>query len=168
MNVKQKFHEIYCRNADRIYRICLMQLKSVSDAEDAVQSVFLKYLKKPVEFSDINHEKAWFIVAAQNYCRDVLKCWWRSRRTDLEKLPEAVYSENESDNDIFEQLLSLPAKYKEVLYLYYYEEYSVKEISELLGRNESTIRTQLSKGRKKLKAELGKEDYYEKRNFREA
>ncbi|MBQ7981236.1 MAG: sigma-70 family RNA polymerase sigma factor, partial [Oscillospiraceae bacterium] len=152
LNVKQKFHEIYCRNADRLYRICLMQLKSVSDAEDAVQGVFLKYLKKPIEFTDINHEKAWFIVTAQNYCRDVLKCWWRSRRTDMEKLPEGAYSDNDSDNEIFERLMALPPKYKEVLYLYYYEEYSVKEISELLGRNESTIRTQLAKGREKLKS----------------
>lgn len=74
MNAENReFEELYRRNADMVYRICFLRLKSAEEAEDAVQNIFLRYLKKPKEFSDCEHEKAWFITAAQNYCKDVFK-----------------------------------------------------------------------------------------------
>ncbi|MBD5139425.1 MAG: sigma-70 family RNA polymerase sigma factor [Ruminococcus sp.] len=142
-----------------VYRICFMRLKSAEEAEDAVQDIFLRYLKKPKEFSDSEHEKAWFITAARNYCKDVFKFCGRHRRVDMESLPEqaemAGSPENE-ESELFEKLMSLPEKYREILYLYYYEDYPTKEIAKLLGRNESTVRTQLSKGRERLKKLLQK------------
>ena len=155
MEQSMDFSVVYERNVDSVYRICFMHLGSVSDAEDATQSVFLKYLKQEKTFSDTSHEKAWFIVTARNHCRDALKCWWRKNRVDEEEIKEkAVYPEDDDEGILFEKMKKLSPKYKEVLYLYYYEEYSVKEISELIGKSESTIRTRLSVGRKKLKEEL--------------
>lgn len=160
MNAENReLEELYSRNADMVYRICFMRLKSAEDAEDAVQNIFLRYLKKPKKFSDSEHEKAWFITAARNYCKDVFKFCGRLRRVDMESLPEQAETvgnpENE-ESELFEKLMSLPEKYREILYLYYYEDYPTKEIAKLLGRNESTVRTQLSKGRERLKKLLRK------------
>ncbi|MBE6839602.1 MAG: sigma-70 family RNA polymerase sigma factor [Ruminococcus sp.] len=155
MEINDGFSEVYERNVDSVYRICLMHLRIVCDAEDATQAVFMKYLKNPRTFSDCEHEKAWFIVAARNHCRDMLRCWWRAKRSDICEVADKTVSFDTEEDILLEKLMALPPKYKEVLYLYYYEEYSVKEISELIGRNESTIRTQLSVGRERLKIELG-------------
>lgn len=153
---EEKFKEIYQRNVGRVYRICVLYLKSSSEAEDATQDIFIKFLEKQMDFKNEDHEKAWFIVVAKNYCKDFLKSWWKSRRIDIESLPEISYSEEETNvTDIFEKLLSLPKKYKIVMYLYYYEEYSIKQISDILNRKESTIQTQLSRGRNLLKEKLG-------------
>ncbi|MDE7278441.1 MAG: hypothetical protein K2N26_01790, partial [Oscillospiraceae bacterium] len=67
---------------DTVYRICFLRLKSAEEAEDAVQNIFLRYLKKPKEFSDSCHEKAWFITAAPNYCKDVFRCGGRLRQVE--------------------------------------------------------------------------------------
>lgn len=148
--------EIYQRNVEMVYRLCYIYLKNSSDAEDAVQSVFIKLVESPVSFNDCDHEKAWLIVTCRNYCKDILKSWWRARRVDMDNLPEVVaWDNNEQSGEVLEKILLLPAKYKAVLYLYYFEEYSVIKIAELLGRKISTIQTQLSRGRERLKIDLG-------------
>lgn len=148
--------QLYQRNVDRIYRICFMYLKNQADAEDAVQSVFLKLFKSEMTFKDHEHEKAWLIVTARNHCKDQLKGWWRTRHVDLEVLPEGIWRDDrEGSGAILEKLLSLPSKYRIVLYLYYYEDYSVRELSSMLGRKESTVQTQLAKGRALMKLSLG-------------
>jgi len=158
LRTDKEFLELYERNVKRIYRICLMQLKSVEEAEDAVQTVFLKYLKSKKIFRDTEHEKAWFIVTSQNYCRDIFRLlWWRFRSINIDELLETANIEDSKDDyrELMDELLKLPHKYREILYLFYFEGYSVKEMSALLGRNESTIRTQLSKGRERLKIDIG-------------
>lgn len=155
---EEKFKEIYQRNVDRVYRICLVYLESLSEAEDATQEIFIKFLTNPRDFKNEDHEKAWFIVVAKNYCKDSLKSWWRSRRIDIESLPEISCGDEKTNlTDVLEKLLSLPKKYKIAMYLYYYEEYSIKQISEILNRKESTIQTQLFRGRNLLKEKLGGE-----------
>lgn len=151
----KEFAEIYQRNVSRIYKLSYIYLRNSADAEDAVQSVFLKVLQSNVDFNDYDHEKAWLITTTKNHCKDILKSWWKRKRVDLEKLPEiASHDEYIQERAIIEKLLTLPEKYRVVLYLYYLEDYSVKEISELLVRNESTIRSQLQRGRERLKNNL--------------
>lgn len=153
--------KLYQRNVSSVYKMCYIYLKNTADAEDAVQSVFLKFLQAGVSFNDQDHEKAWFITTTRNYCKDVLKSWWRRQRIDLETLPEIVSQDDtEREKEIIISLMSLPEKYKSVLHLYYLENYSVKEIAELLKINESTIRTRLQRGREKLKIHSGG-NYYE-------
>ncbi|MEC0207816.1 RNA polymerase sigma factor [Paenibacillus ehimensis] len=148
--------ELYQRHADLVYRLCYIYLKNPVDAEDAVQSVFIKLIQSQMVFNDHEHEKAWLTVTTRNYCKDILKNWWRIRRVALDTLPEVPsWNGHESSGKVLARLLSLPEKYKTVLYLYYFEEYSVKEISEMIGHKESTIQTQLSRGRKLLKIDLG-------------
>lgn len=148
--------ELYQRHADLVYRLCYLYLKNPVDAEDAVQSVFLKLIQSQTVFNGHEHEKAWLIVTTKNYCKDVLKHWWKTRRVALDALPEvSSWSGDEPSGKVLSRLLALPEKYKTVLYLYYFEEYSIKEISALLGLPESTIQTQLSRGRNRLKIDLG-------------
>ena len=144
-----EIQQIFERQHKRVYRIAMMMLQNSADAEDAVQNVFLKFVEKGQKFNDEEHENAWFITVTRNYCKDQLKNFWR-RNVDMGDIPEQ-YSEEESDNGLLECIMKLPDKYKEVIYLFYYEEYSIKEISGILQRKESTIQTQLSAARAKLK-----------------
>lgn len=149
--------EIYMRQAQRIHRICMLYLKNESDAQDGVQEVFLKLLERGVIFEDEDHEKAWCICTAKNYCLDQLKSFWRKKRTTMEHWRESVEMKTSEEGMLLEKVMELPVKYRDVLYLYYYEEYSVREISRLLERKESTIQSQLAAGRKKLRQQIEKE-----------
>ena len=119
--------DIFERQHKRVYRIAMLMLNNVSDAEDAVQNVFLKYIEKGSSFEDIEHEKAWFITVTRNYCKDQLKNFWK-RNVDMGDIPEQI-QEEEQDNELLEHIMKLPDKYKEVIYLFYYEDYSIKEMS---------------------------------------
>jgi RNA polymerase sigma factor (sigma-70 family) len=156
LRTDKELAELYQRHIDQVYRLCYIYLKNPVDAEDAVQSVFLKLIKSQMVFNDHGHEKAWLMVTTRNYCKDILKNWWKTRRVDLDALPDvSSWNSDEPSEKVLAKLLSLPENYKTVLYLYYFEEYSVKEISEMLERKESTIQTQLSRGRERLKIDLG-------------
>jgi RNA polymerase sigma-70 factor (ECF subfamily) len=146
--------EIFDREYNRIYRIALLYLKNSADAEDAAQTIFLKYLEKNISFKNEEHEKAWFITAAKNHCKDILKSFW-NKNVELGEIPEQK-NENEG-KELISLVLKLPDKYSEVLYLYYYEGYKAKEISKIMSIKESTVQTRLYDGRKKLKEILEKE-----------
>ena len=154
----KEWAELYQRHVDQVYRLCYLYLRNSVDAEDAVQSVFLKLIRSRTVFKDPEHEKAWLIVTARNHCKDVLKHWWRTRRADMDTLPEPPSRNGgERSGEVLARLLSLPEKYKTVLYLYYFERYAAKEIATMLGSRESTILTRLSRGRERLKIDLGRE-----------
>ena len=152
----KEFAEIYQRNKDMVYRMCYLYLKNSADAEDAAQTVFLKWLRSNQMFNEQEHEKAWFITTAKNHCKDILKSRWRTHRISFDDLPEVpCWDKDKEPGEVLIKLLSLSEKYKTVLYLFYFEEYSIKEIAAILKRKESTIQTQLSRGRKYLKFDLG-------------
>lgn len=148
--------EIFDRQYDRVYRIALLYLKNTADAEDVSQTIFLKLLEKDIRFKNTEHEKAWFITATKNYCKDFKKSFW-SKNVELGEIPEQNIEQN--TDPIVNLLFTLPDKYSELLYMYYYEGYKANEISKLLDIKESTIQTRLSDGRKKLKEILEKEGY---------
>ena len=152
MNIQMMFE----RQHRRVYRLAMLMLHSAEDAEDAVQNVFLKYVEKGPEFHDEEHENAWFITVTKNYCKDHLKSVWR-RRVEYGEIPECATSEEERNDGVVACIMKLKEKYRELIYLYYYEEYSVKEMAKILGRGESTIQTQLSAARKHLKKVLEQE-----------
>ncbi len=152
---KMDIRTIYDRQYERVYRVAMLYLKKPSDAEDVVQNVFIKYIERPVSFEDLEHEKAWFITVTRNKCKDVLKNFWRSR-VDFIPVPERAADEDDG-LDLSPYIMKLSPKYREVLYLYYYEEYPIKEMSQILKRNVSTIQTQLASARNKLKKILEEE-----------
>ncbi len=152
---EQEFQAVYNRQAERVYKICCLYLGNPADAQDAVQTLFLKLLEKRIIFQNEQHENGWFCIAARNLSKDLLRSRWRKKRIDTgTSMCENSTAQNlqAQKNPYLEQALrELPIKQKEVLYLYYYEDYSIREISGLLKRKESTIQTQLAAGRKKLK-----------------
>lgn len=150
-----EFREFYDRQVKRVYRLAMVMMGNISDAEDVTQTVFLKAWEKKPDFRDADHEIAWILTTTRNQCKDIHKSFYRRKRTDLENAPEPqVTLETQMDSEIWEALQSLAEKYRMVLYLYYYEGYSVRELSVILRRRESTLQTQLATGRKQMKSLL--------------
>lgn len=140
--------------ASMIRRICFYHLKSRADTEDVFQNVFLKYLLYEGDFIDAEHEKAWFIRVTMNACKDHLKSLFRRSTLPLDVLKEeAVHMESEQ-YDLLEAVLALPTKYKDVIYLHYYEGYAAAEIGQILKTKEGTVYSLLSRGRVMLKDKL--------------
>uniref|UniRef100_UPI0040281CFF RNA polymerase sigma factor n=1 Tax=Agathobacter sp. TaxID=2021311 RepID=UPI0040281CFF len=151
----KEFREFYDRQVKRVYRLAMVLMGNISDAEDVTQTVFLKAWEKKPDFRDSDHEIAWILTTTRNQCKDIHKSFYRRKRADLENAPEPqVTLETQMDSEIWEALQSLTEKYRMVLYLYYYEGYSVRELSVILGRRESTLQTQLATGRKQMKSLL--------------
>ena len=148
-----QFREFYDRQVKRVYRLAMVLMGNISDAEDVTQTVFLKAWEKKPDFRDADHEIAWILTTTRNQCKDIHKSFYRRKRADLENAPEPqVTLETQMDSEIWEALQSLAEKYRMVLYLYYYEGYSVRELSVILSRRESTLQTQLATGRKQMKS----------------
>jgi len=147
---------VYGRYKDMVYRICFAYMKNCADTEDAVQETFVRLIKAGPVFESLEHEKAWLIRTASNLCKNSLRHWWRKRENieDYEGL--SANGEFEVD-ETFRVVMSLPDKYKTVVYLYYYEGYDSVEISGILGKPQSTIRYFLSNARKILRDKLGGE-----------
>lgn len=151
----KEFREFYDRQVKRVYRLAMVLMGNISDAEDVTQTVFLKAWEQKPDFRDSDHEIAWILTTTRNQCKDIHKSFYRRKRADLENAPEPqVTLETQMDSEIWEALQSLTEKYRMVLYLYYYEGYSVRELSVILGRRESTLQTQLATGRKQMKSLL--------------
>lgn len=149
---------LYRRHVGMVYQICLMLMKNVPDAEDATQTVFRKVMEYDKPFRDPEHEKAWLIVTARNECKNQLKHWWRKNRASEEALEHLTWEQPE-DGELWDYILSLPEKYRMVLYLHYYQGYTSLETAEKLGKNPSTVRTWLVQARWKLKEILEVEEY---------
>lgn len=153
-NSEKEFVSTYNQYVDMIYRLCFSFLKNREDTEDAVQSVFIKYLKNRKKFQNEQHEKAWFIVTSSNTCKDMLRQSWR-RNINIETYDFVSDTDDVVDYDVYQAIMDLPNKYKTVVYLYYYEGYKTREIAKMLHKPSSTIRNYLTEARRSLKKILG-------------
>ena len=154
MRSEQEVNAAIDRYADTVRRLCMLHLKNYADTEDIFQTVFLKYALHTAPFADGEHEKAWLIRVTLNACKDLLKSVFRSRTVALEaaaNLPAPVPQEHQ---EVLEAVLALPKKYKDVVYLHYYEGYSAPEIAGLLHRNVNTIYTWLGRAKALLRTAL--------------
>lgn len=156
---EKEITDIFVRNSNTVFRICFMYMKNTPDAEDAVQDTFLRLIKSGPFFESTEHEKAWLIRTAMNVCKNKLRHWWL-KRENIEDLYELLQSEDVIIDDLFREILSLPSKYKTVIFLHYYEGYTSAEIAGILKKPASTIRYWLSEARTLLKERIG-EDYEE-------
>lgn len=141
--------------SDLVRRLCMIHLKSYADTEDIFQTVFLKYALHSSPFESKEHEKAWFIRVTINACKDLLKSFFRRRVTTLDQLPDQPAEMNGDYRELWEAILSLPPKYREVVYLHYYEEYTAPEIGQITGRKTNTVYTLLTRARQMLRERLG-------------
>ena len=146
--------EVIERYSDMVYRMAFSLLKNRYDAEDVHQDVFVRYLKKRPKFENSQHEKAWFLRVTVNLCRNFWKTAWRQKVISLgeEELDsQSVLVAEEAEDEIIGIVKKLPQKYRIVIHLFYYEELSAEEIAKVLGMKPSTVRTQLTRARAKLK-----------------
>lgn len=121
--------------------------------------MFLKYVLSSVSFESEEHEKAWFIRVTINACKDLLKSFFRSRTVSLDEIAEQSSEMPTDDREVLEAVLSLPPKYKDVVYLHYYEGYTAPQISRILGKNVNTIYTLINRSRQLLRDKLGGDGY---------
>ncbi len=166
-----------------LFKLSYLRLQNVQDAEDVVQEVFYQYLKKPRTFQSPEHEKAWFLKVTLNGCRKVWRSAWKRHqavwpfenqeaagsrpeeskngeepgRENGTHEPEESFLRREENRRLLRAVLALPEKYRDVIHLFYYEELSVKEIAQITGRGESTVTSQLTRGRDLLRKSLREE-----------
>lgn len=159
MRSEQEVNRAVGRYSDMIRRLCMIHLKNYADTEDIFQTVFLKYVLSSDSFENEEHEKAWFIRVTINACRDLIRSFFRSRTVSLDSLAEQATEMSDEHREVLDAVLSLPQKYRDVIYLHYYEGYTAPQISKILGKNANTIYTLLTRSKKLLKEKLGGEEY---------
>lgn len=146
--------EMYDRNIDMLYKISYTYFHGdIGRIEDVIQDLFLKVIDKNIRFESIEHEKAWFIVAIRNLCKNLLKKKWNEEV----ELDFDVASEDKEDN-VIHLVMQLPNEYKIPIYLFYYEDYSCIEIANIMKIPENTVYSYLNRARKKLKIMIEEEE----------
>lgn len=135
-----------------IVRLAFTYTKSLCDAEDIAQDVFVSLIEKNKTFENSEHEKAWLIRVTVNKSKNFVKSSWVKKTVPIDEAMTKT-SEEKSD-DILEEVLKMPEKYRTVIHLFYYEGYPINEIAEILGKSTGTIGTWLSRGRKILRERL--------------
>ncbi|MCL1858492.1 MAG: RNA polymerase sigma factor [Oscillospiraceae bacterium] len=150
--------EIYERNVNMVYRVSFSYMKNKTDTDDIVSEIFLKLIKTKICFQNEEHEKAWLLRTTINLCKDSLK----SLRRKNKNIDDYINTEGENQNqfeidETFKIVMQLPGRYKDAIYLYYYEGYSTEEIARILKKPNSTIRNHLHEARNLLKGVLENE-----------
>lgn len=156
MRSEQEVNRAIEQYADTVRRICLVHLKNHADTEDIFQTVFVKYLLHTAPFASPEHERAWIIRVTLNACKDLLRSVFRRRTVSLEEVAEQPAPPDEH-RAVLQAVQALPAAYRDVVYLHYYEGYTVPEIARILGKNVNTIYTRLTRARGLLRQTLGGE-----------
>lgn len=139
---------------DAVYRTALNCCRDPQDAEDVVQTAFLKLLESETVFQNEEHVRRWLIRVAVNESHSLWRSFWRRKVTSLEdETLEPVFSQPEH-SELYDAVQRLPVRYRETVHLYYYEEYSIREIAALLRISETAVQTRLLRARKKLRQQL--------------
>ncbi|MCM1118037.1 MAG: sigma-70 family RNA polymerase sigma factor [bacterium] len=172
IRIQDKLQEKIDSYSDMLYKIAFARMGNRADAEDVVQETFYQYFRHSRVFDNEEHEKAWLIRVTLNGCRKVWRSGFYRRRSELpeheqmlgdesqdpgEGSPEEAFLDKEKSQAVLEAVWRLPATYREVIHLFYYEELSVKEIAAILGRKVPTVTSQLTRGRELLKKSLREE-----------
>lgn len=144
------------KHSEMVFRIAFARTNNTLDAEDIMQDVFLRYIKSNPTFENEEHEKAWFIRVTINCAKSLLVSSWFRKTTPLnDKLSVSMVEKS----DVYYAVMALPKDMRTVIHLYYYEDYDIRGIANLLHRSESYVKSILMRARTKLKASLKEEDY---------
>ena len=155
MRSEQDTIRVIERYSDTVRRLCAVHLKNDADTEDIFQTVFLKYVLSSISFENEEHEKAWFIRVTINACKDLLKSFFHRHTVSLDDVIEYPAELPPDYQDIWEAVISLPQKYRDVVYLHYFEDYTAPQISRILGKNVNTVYTLLTRSKQMLRERLG-------------
>ena len=152
--MKIKTEVIMERYKDNLYSVAFNICRNAADADDVVQDTLLEYHTTEKQFDSEQHIRAWLIRVAVNKAKNVSMSFFRRAGVPLEDYIDTLVFETPEAKDLLEEVLKLPEKYRIVIHLFYYEDYSVKEIAEILRTSESNVKVRLSRGRKILKKSL--------------
>ena len=157
----QEYERLAEKYLDCIYRVAVNGCKHHADAEDVVQNTFVKLWERTDSFADEEHVRKWLIRVAVNECNSLWRSGWKRRTAYLEEMTaesacqtaETVCQATER-NDIYYAVQELPPKYRQIVYLHYYEEYSIREIAKMMRLSETAVKTRLLRARQKIKSAM--------------
>lgn len=142
---------------DNLFATAFSVCRNPQDADDVVQETFIQYHTTDRCFESEQHIRAWLIRTAINKAKNVNRAFWRRTSVPLEEYIETLVFETPEAEGLFEEVMRLPEKYRTVIHLFYYEDYAVKEIAEILGLSESNVKVRLTRGREMLRKALKEE-----------
>ena len=154
MRTNAEIERVVNEYATMMLRVAYSQLNNRAEAEDTVQEVLLKYMEKAPIFQSEEHEKAWLLRVTVNHCKNHLASAWFRKRADLD---EGIPALDNAELEVVSAVAALPAKYRAVVHLYYFEGYSTKEIAEILHSRPNTVSSRLSRARALLAKALKEE-----------
>ncbi|MGN1457396.1 MAG: RNA polymerase sigma factor [Acutalibacteraceae bacterium] len=150
----EEFTRIALKYSDSIFRIAFNYCRNRADSDDIVQNVLLKYYKCDKVFESEEHIRNWLIRVAVNESKKLIVSPFKKKTVPIEELNDTLTFEHKEESDLYYAVMELPKKYRVTVYMYYYEDYSVNEIADILKENPSTIRTRLMRAREKLRTTL--------------
>lgn len=153
----EQFTPLAERYMDAVFRLALSYTRSAADAEDVTQTALLALYRTDTHFESELHVKNWLMRVTVNECRKLFRALWR-RHEDIADYAESLALPEPEQRELLETVMALPVKYRTVLYLYYYEQYSTAEIAAILSISAATVRTRLARGREMLKTILSEEE----------
>ncbi|MEE0547348.1 MAG: sigma-70 family RNA polymerase sigma factor [Peptococcaceae bacterium] len=142
------------RYHQNLFAVAFNVCKNREDAEEVVQDAFIQYHLKRLDFQSEEHIRAWLIRVTINKAKNAARTFWWRHRTSLEETMAALTFDDQESERLFEAVIALPQKYRIVVHLFYYEDYSVHEMAELLSLSESNVKTRLSRARAMLRDTL--------------
>lgn len=150
--VNRKAEKVLLEYGDNILRLAYSYLHNISDAEDVLQDTLIQFISKAPEFKSELHKKAWLLRVAINISKNKII---HNKIRETDELQESLVSEEKEDlTFVWETVKELPSKYREVIHLFYEENYTTSEIAKILSKNEATVRSLLHRARAKLKESL--------------
>ncbi len=155
--MRQTVQELATLYQSNLFAVSFNICKNAQDAEDIVQDTFVQYYTTKKEFESEQHIRAWLIRVAVNKAKNVTRTFWRRNKISIEDYMETLVFETPEAENLFETVMYLPEKYRIVIHLYYYEDYTVREIADILKLSESNVKIRLSRGRALLKEALKEE-----------
>ena len=145
---------VYEKYKDNIFAIGFNYFKNSIEADDVVQETFFKLARSEKDFESEEHLRNWLIRVAVNECKRVSLSSWVKKKVSLEEYSGQIDFETQEESRVFTAVMSLPKKYRQVIHLYYYEDYCTAEIADILGISRTAVTTRLLRGREKLKQDL--------------
>ena len=155
--MRQPVKELFEKYQNNLYAAAFNVCKNAEDAKDIVQDTFIQYYSLKKDFDNEQHIRAWLIRVAINKAKNMNRTFWRRNKVPLEEYMETLTFETPESKDLFETVMKLPEKYRIVIHLFYYEDYTVHEIADILKITESNVKVRLSRGRALLKEKLQEE-----------
>ena len=149
--MRQSLEELIEAYQKSLYAAAFNICRNTDDANDVVQDTFIQYYTTKKQFRDEEHLKAWLLRVAINRAKDISRSFWKKNRLSIEDYADAVPFESREETGLFEAVMRLPEKYREVILLYYYEDLSIKETARILRITEGSVKMRLSRGRSFLR-----------------